>query len=217
MKILLIDHDDSFIYNIKAWLHQSPIELTIVNYHQLHDQFDYNLYQGLILSPGPKAPTDYPRSLDLLEKSKLPILGVCLGFQMMISLNGACITPYAPVLHGKTSELIWEEEVVKNFSFFNEKIKDKIKEKINETKVARYHSLGIDKKTVLKSGDLKEHILAYSPDQLAMIYFQNHKPRLGLQFHPESFLTENGEWWAKLVTNWFQSHQHQEVKRIEND
>lgn len=197
MKILLIDHDDSFIYNIKAWLHQFPIQLTILNYHQIPDHFDYNSFDGIILSPGPKAPEDYPKSLSLLNESPLPIFGICLGFQMMITLHGGTISPYTPVLHGKTSDLIWEEQFIKDDSLFDQKIIDQ--------KVARYHSLGIHKDTIMNLGDLKKNILAYSPDLLAMIYFQQNKPRLGVQFHPESFLTDNGEWWAKHVTNWFKS------------
>lgn len=199
MKILLIDHDDSFIYNIKAWLHHFPIELTIINYHELTDDFNFQAFEGLILSPGPKAPHDYPRSLDLLEKSPLPIFGICLGFQMMITLKGGAIAPYEPVLHGKISELIWDEELVNNNSIFHGKLM--------ASKVARYHSLGIHKNLVVKSEELQSNILAYSPDELAMVYCQKDQPRLGVQFHPESFLTENGEWWANLVSNWFQSLQ----------
>ena len=200
MNILLIDHDDSFIYNIKAWLQTTPCQLTIINYHQIPTDFNFLEFDGIILSPGPKSPNDYPRSLELLKTSTQPIFGICLGFQMMITIHNGNIHPYSPVFHGKTSALILEDKKINIPTF------DPLKNFLETNMlVARYNSLGLKKEEIKSFSPLQDLIFAYTPDEMAMIFYDSKNQRLSFQFHPESFLTEHSTIWAEVVNNWFQS------------
>lgn len=184
MRVLLIDHFDSFTYNIKAWLREAKdyqLQLDIVPYG---NEIDLGKYDFLILSPGPKSPSDYPLSLKLLAENKeLPILGICLGMQMMVYVEGGEISPYSPPLHGKTSSL----QIENNQLLFND---------IKEMKVARYHSL------VAKNLPSVFSMLASSPEQHPMAISHNEKKWLGVQFHPESFLTEQADILRRNILHW---------------
>ncbi len=181
MKILLIDHDDSFIYNVIAWIKDNKITVEIKNYYEINWQNELDKYDGYILSPGPKSPIDYPDSLSLLKKTKKPIFGICLGFQQMLFQKDLLVQPYSPPIHGKSSELIFKNE------------SDNFVKK--PTRVARYHSLA------LKTND--PSIIATTLDGYAMIY--KEKNLLGFQFHPESFLTENAKEFKDYALNFFLS------------
>lgn len=163
---LLIDHRDSFTQNIKAWL-ESRFEVTVRLFSELAEN-DLNDFDLIVLSPGPKSPNDYPSTLNLLKNiaDQKPVLGICLGLQIMNTVEGGTVTPYAPPLHGKTSLLETKISSLKNL------------------KIARYHSL-------------KCHLAAHfellaTSDNLPMITKHKNKNWLGFQFHPESFLTEQG-------------------------
>lgn len=184
MKALIIDHDDSFIWNIKAWL--SPFfEVKILNHTQLRasqiiDSKDYDL---IVLSPGPKSPLDYNESLNFLNQSnsQQPILGICLGWQMMVQVTSGQVTPYQPVYHGKTSILISENS------------------EINLKTVARYHSL-----ITIPNSDF--NILAYSEtDHHVMWAKSNLKKWMGFQFHPESFLTKDPLFFLNYLLDWIKT------------
>ncbi len=179
MKILLIDHDDSFIFNVIKWIKNDNFSVDIKNYHDINWISDLTQYDGFILSPGPKSPLDYPFSLKLIQNSSKPIFGICLGFQQMLFQKDLLVKPYSPAIHGKTSEIVFIKE---SDNFLNSK-----------TQVARYHSLAI--KTDASC------ILATCPDGHAMIYKENNL--LGFQFHPESFLTENSDVFKNYVINFF--------------
>lgn len=192
-KVLLLDHHDSFIYNIVAWLGQNlTVHVLNVDQFNLLSADDFNAllekekYLGIILSPGPKSPFDYQESLELEKKYRGPILGICLGFQMMLVNKGKTLSPYTPPLHGKTSHLLVEHPLFEELTM--------------PLEVARYHSLGFQ--NIPKN----EHILAFDESShLPMIYFHPEEKRLAFQFHPESFLTKESDKLALLVTKWFHS------------
>ncbi len=180
-KALIIDHDDSFIWNIKFWL-QPEFNITILNHSELkklQDSEQINTeYELVIFSPGPKSPENYPGSLDLLNKLKIPALGVCLGFQMMTLNHQGHVKAYCPPLHGKTSLLHCEYP------------------DYNNLRVARYHSLHCEPSDEFK-------ILARSQDDDVVMWAEHKKKKhLGFQFHPESFLTEHADKYKSYILNW---------------
>lgn len=181
-KALIIDHDDSFIWNIKFWL-EPEFNTTIINHSALSElpnpkQF-CEKFDLIIFSPGPKSPSDYPASLNLLRSLAQPVVGICLGFQMMISIAEGQVAPYSPPLHGKTSAL----DCAKLTEFHN-------------LAVARYHSLHC-----IPSEQFK--ILAYTQDDRTVMWAQHKtKKHLGFQFHPESFLTEHADKYKNYILKW---------------
>lgn len=173
---LIIDHDDSFIWNIKFWL-EPELQVSILNHRHLTTFEKLNYFDLIILSPGPKAPMDYPASLNILNSVDKPILGICLGFQMMILNSQGKVMTYSPPKHGKTSLLESSHE-------------------FQGLKVGRYHSIHCQPSTDFK-------ILATSQDDHCVMWGQHiSKKQMGFQFHPESFLTENPELYKKYILNW---------------
>ncbi len=172
---LLIDHDDSFIENIKFWL-QPEFKVFVINHAEIAS-LDMKNYDLIVFSPGPKAPQDYPHSLKLLTQLEQPVLGICLGFQMMSVVSGGEVETYSPPQHGKTSLL-------------------KAAGAFDRLAVGRYHSLRCE-----PSDDFE--VLATSRDDDCVMWAQHQtKKYLGFQFHPESFLTESSELYKKYILDW---------------
>jgi len=184
-RVVLIDHEDSFTYNIKAWLEQDErVDVRVLSYQELPDVPDdlTHSFDLVVFSPGPGCPEDYPGSLKFLRELTLenPFLGICLGMQMMMSLRGIKVQSLAPI-HGKVSTL-----ECKQHPLFKA---------IDTFQVARYHSLAVK--------DTGEHfdVLARSPEGYVMLIAEgNH---LGLQFHPESFLTQDSVQFRKNLLGQF--------------
>jgi anthranilate synthase/aminodeoxychorismate synthase-like glutamine amidotransferase len=176
LKVLLIDHRDSFTCNIKAWL-ESRFEVSLRLYSKVNEA-DLKNFNLVVISPGPNSPQDYPHTLQLLKNIDLkqPVLGICLGMQMMNVVEGGTVHPYSPPLHGKTSLL------QSKISF------------LHNLRVARYHSLQCK-----LSSDFET--LATSDDGIAMITKHKNKNWLAFQFHPESFMTENGSEFLNYVVS----------------
>jgi anthranilate synthase/aminodeoxychorismate synthase-like glutamine amidotransferase len=185
MKALLIDHDDSFTYNLRDWL--NPVFSVEVRNHrdlEVASPKNFSDFRLIVLSPGPKSPNEYPhiqKFVNELEPSK-KLLGVCLGMQIMNSCEGGKVIPYSPPLHGKTSELSVLDNDLAGFE---------------KLKVARYHSLECEMpKSIF-------NVLAEAnDDKKAMWMSHKTKSWLGFQFHPESFLTENSNSFLQYVKHW---------------
>ncbi len=194
MRVTLIDHYDSFTHNLVDWLLQSTIitEVELVEFDNkikmkhLFNKFD----RPLIFSPGPNSPKDIPSSKLLLQNAygKVPILGICLGFQLIAELNGLGITKVSKPFHGTAIEL----------KIFNQ---DGIFKGIQDrTEVARYNSLGVEYSPDLNT-NLKKMVSAISEDGMIQAiedFTYVQAPVIGLQFHPESFMTKES---ATLVNN----------------
>lgn len=184
MRALLIDHDDSFTENLRHWLKPIFETIDLISCHDLEaspantDVFSSH-YDLIVLSPGPNGPNDY--SLTLRYLKSLPktqaVLGVCLGLQIMVLLEGGVVQVYSPPRHGKQSNL---QIVSPQYSQFQ------------NYRVARYHSL-----KCLPNADF-ETIAVASDDKIPMWFVHKNKKWIGFQFHPESFLTENSD----QVLNW---------------
>lgn len=176
LKAVLIDHDDSFTFNLQHWLHGFVDKVEIINHKNIH-LHNFQSDDLIVLSPGPKSPSDYPHILNWLKNldSNQPLFGVCLGMQLMTLAEGGVVTPYSPPLHGKTSRLVSANE-------------------FNDTKIARYHSLKCD--------HLEKFNIVATSENIAMWVEHKNKKWLGVQFHPESFLTENTKALQNYIKSW---------------
>lgn len=185
MKAILIDHDDSFTYNLQHWLAPICTELKVINHRDLQKNLHANL---VVLSPGPKNPQEYPHVLDFINNlsSRTAVYGVCLGLQTLVYASGGKIKAYAPPLHGKKSKL----EVTAPLYRF-----------LHNSEVARYHSLYCAD----YNPQLFETLARSQDDKLPMWLKHREKKWMGVQFHPESFLTEKSDLHLKVLNDWLSS------------
>lgn len=180
--ILLIDNYDSFTYNLYQLIGSLGFNVVV----KKHDEITLKEIKELkpekiIISPGPKRPEDAGISMNVIKNfyKTTPILGVCLGHQCIGQLFGVKVIHAKEVLHGKTSQVHHDGNGI------FEGVK-------NPFAVARYHSLAIQK--VPERFDLR----AWTEDKEIMAIQHKEYPLHGIQFHPESFMTEDG---AKLMKN----------------
>ena len=176
--ILVIDNYDSFVYNLVQYLGQLGANPIVRRNDQITlEEIDDLDPQGVLISPGPGTPDDAGISRELILDSpgKRPVFGVCLGHQCIGEVFGATVTRAPDAMHGKTSTINHTGDGVFNGLS-------------NPIEVTRYHSLIVDRSTI---GDQLE-ITAESADGLVMGLRHKEHDIEGVQFHPESILTEAG-------------------------
>ncbi|MDP6857933.1 MAG: aminodeoxychorismate/anthranilate synthase component II [Candidatus Nitrosopelagicus sp.] len=195
MKFLIIDNYDSFVYNIAQRLGELGVKSDVVRNDRVTVEKIKNLdYDAIIISPGPGTPDDkryFGVCKQVIEElgPSMPILGVCLGHQGIISCFGGKVVNAGNVRHGKTSQV----------KHYGDSIFDGIK---NPFRATRYHSLVGDKTIIPNS--LKITAVAEDDGEVMGV---SHKKYLieGVQFHPESILTDEG---TKILGNF--------IKRVKN-
>lgn len=176
--ILLLDNYDSFVYNLDRYLQRLGQSTLVVRSDSISvDSISRLNISAVLISPGPKAPNDAGCSLEVIRKlgKHVPILGVCLGHQAIGQAFGANVVRAPMPYHGKIS-------VIEHHN------KGLFCDVPSPTKVGRYHSLIIDRETI---PDCLE-ITAWTADGLIMGVQHRDFPVHGLQFHPESILTDHG-------------------------
>lgn len=191
MKYLILDNYDSFTFNLyQQFLTVSKLnheELAVVRNDQIEisDILKIDLH-GIIISPGPGGPQDTGICAQVVEalQARLPILGICLGHQLAAWIHNANVVQAAQAMHGKTSSVVHKSEGL----FFG---------LASPMKVARYHSLIVDKSQVEKNFEID----ALAEDGTIMAIRHKAHPLFGIQFHPESFLSEQGD---LLLNNFYQ-------------
>lgn len=169
-QVLLVDHDDSFTHNIAEYLRKLGASVEVRNHKDLPAKPQAT---HLVLSPGPGAPEDYPHVQAYLEAFAGPVLGICLGHQMMAHATGAKVVEHHEVIHGKTSDLHEAKGFLQGFQ---------------GTPVARYHSLTVDPTSLQPH---HETVASLHDGTIMALHYQL-KPWWSLQFHPESMGTPNG-------------------------
>ena len=178
MKILLIDNYDSFTFNLYHYLSSLKCNVDIYRNDKIKtNEIIRKKYQIIVISPGPGNPNQAGSCLKIVKKlyKKIPILGVCLGHQIIGQAFGAKIINAKKIMHGKTSIISHKKKGIFRG----------IKNKIIAT---RYHSLIIDKKSISK--DLL--ITAETNDKIIMGIMHKKYDVHGVQFHPESIKTPIG-------------------------
>ncbi len=181
--VLMIDNYDSFTYNLVQYLGELGAEVRVVRNDQISvDEIEFLAPQRIVLSPGPCTPNEAGISLSVIERysGRLPLLGVCLGHQSIGQAFGGRIVHARKIMHGKTSQIFHRGEGV--FAGLQ-----------SPFEATRYHSLVIAKETL---PDCLE-ITAWTETEegeLDEIMGIRHKecPVQGVQFHPESILTQYG-------------------------
>ena len=184
MKILLIDNYDSFTYNLFHYLEALKCKVDVIRNDKISSKdIIRKKYKRIVISPGPGNPNQAGNCLKIVKdlSKKIPILGVCLGHQVIGQVFGAKIINAKKLMHGKTSKI------------FHNKIGifKGIKKNLIGT---RYHSLVIDRKTLNKNFI----ITAKTKDNVIMGIMHKSYNLHGLQFHPESINTKEG---MKLIRN----------------
>ena len=176
--LLMIDNYDSFTYNLVQYFSELGQEVVVERNDKISLKEIKNLNpEFLVLSPGPCTPNEAGISLDIVNnfKGKIPILGVCLGHQTIGQALGGKITHAKTIMHGKTSDIHHiNKGVFKGLS--------------NPFTATRYHSLDIDRKSL---PDCFE-ITAWTDDEEIMGIRHKELSIEGVQFHPESILSEHG-------------------------
>ncbi|MBX0315731.1 anthranilate synthase component II [Planococcus glaciei] len=185
--ILLIDHYDSFTYNIYQAAAELGEDVEVVRYGALTiDEILAKKPQAIILSPGPGHPEALPESLRLIRQvyQSIPILGICLGHQLIGAAFGGEISQAPIIRHGKVSLVAHEQQGI-------------FADLPNPVPVMRYHSLAVQADTMPLCFEV--HAAAMDDDTVMAIKHRDY-PVYGLQFHPESIGTPDG---AKLLGNFF--------------
>ena len=178
MKIILIDNYDSFTFNLYHYLSSLKVNVDVIRNDKINSyEILKRKYNKIVISPGPGNPDQSGNCLKIVESlyKKIPILGVCLGHQIIGQVFGSKIIQAKKLMHGKTSKIMSRKTGLLN--------------NLPKTfEATRYHSLIIDKKSLSK--DLK--ITAETKDGLIM-GIQHKKYHVhGVQFHPESIKTKLG-------------------------
>ena len=185
-KILVVDNYDSFVFNLVQYLQQLGADCTVVRNDQL-TVIDADNYDGVLISPGPGTPEAAGISVELVNycaQKQIPLLGVCLGHQVIAVAYGATVSRAPELLHGKTS-------------IVNHNNKSVLVDIPTPFTATRYHSLAIEKQT------LPDEIEVTGSTDSGVIMAIAHKtlPICGVQFHPESVLTEHG---YQMIGNWLE-------------
>lgn len=187
MKILVLDNYDSFTYNLVYQLHELGHQPTVVRNDKM-ELSEVNQFDKILLSPGPGIPDEAGIMKNLIREygPVKSILGICLGHQAIAEVYNASLFNLDEVLHGVTSRITFDEE---------EKLFVDIPREVN---VCHYHSWTVLPESV--NGDLK--VTATNDQGLVMGIAHKHFDVRGLQFHPESILTEYGK---EMIANWLGS------------
>lgn len=183
--ILMIDHYDSFTYNLYQMLVMQTDEIVeVVYYDHITEGHILSLKpSAIILSPGPGTPSEVPESLNVIRtfSGKIPILGVCLGLQCIAQVFGDCVSLAPQIMHGKIESITHNDSLL-------------FVDCPNPMLGTRYHSLSA---TLALESPLEILAHAKSDDTLMALKHKTH-PTYGLQFHPESYGTPHG---TQMISN----------------
>ena len=186
-KILVVDNYDSFVFNIVQYLQQLGAEVVVKRNDEVNAN-SINEFDGVLLSPGPGTPEEAGACIEIvnaaIEKQK-PLLGVCLGHQAIGAALGGKVSRAPELLHGKTSQVQHKNEGV-------------FKDLKSPFRATRYHSLAIE------NPNFPNDLIITATTESGVIMGVKHKtaPVEGVQFHPESVLTEGGH---RLLANWLET------------
>lgn len=190
-KILVIDNYDSFVYTLVGYLQELGAQTTVCRNDEITLERATVLadeYDGVLISPGPGDPAGAGVSIELIKwcgEHAKPMLGVCLGHQALAEAYGGTVTHAEELMHGKTSLVEHADHPI--FAGV-----------ANPFTATRYHSLAVVRQSVPQELE----IIAQTAGGVVMGLAHRTAPLWGLQFHPESVLTEQG---YQMLGNWLES------------
>ena len=196
-KILVLDNYDSFVYTLNGYLQQLGAETEVMrNDVVTHDALPALLsnYDAVLISPGPGTPADAGLSISVVKHAlthDLPVFGVCLGHQAIVEAMGATVRQAEELMHGKTSLVEHDDSLV-------------FRGVAQPFTATRYHSLAIVDSTVPDDLIVTSRTAPTETTPGGVIMGVRHvsKPIYGVQFHPESVLTQDG---YLMLGNWLES------------
>ncbi|WP_019631605.1 anthranilate synthase component II [Actinomadura atramentaria] len=184
VRVLVVDNHDSFVFTIVQYLRELGADCDVRSRPDVRAA-DADGADGVLLSPGPGHPADTGVCLDLVraaERTGRPLLGVCLGHQVIAHAFGAVVGPAPEVVHG------WAGRVHHDGAGVFRDVPDGFT-------ATRYHSLAVDPRTVAAPLDVTSRTV----DGVVMGVRHRDRPLEGIQFHPESVLSEHGH---RILGNW---------------
>lgn len=194
-RILVVDNYDSFVFNIVQYLHQLGAKVDVRRNTEVTIE-DASHYDGILLSPGPGTPAQAGVCIDIVKElgGVVPIFGVCLGHQAIAEAYGATVSRAPELLHGKTS-LVHHHNVG-------------VLAPLNSPFTAtRYHSLAVERDT------LPDELEVTGETDTGVIMSIKHRDKdiEGVQFHPESVLTEGGH---QMLAEWLSRCGDTEARKL---
>lgn len=191
VRILVLDNYDSFVYTLNGYLRQLGAETEVIRNDAISEAELPALlakFDAVLISPGPGTPAEAGLSIPTVKlalETNYPVFGVCLGHQAIAEAMGATVKSAPELMHGKTSKIQHQNSV----------IFEGLPQNFNAT---RYHSLAVVKETVPE--DLE--ITGQTESGVIMSLQHKSKPIFGVQFHPESVMTEGG---YQMLGNWLET------------
>ncbi|HEY0621088.1 MAG TPA: aminodeoxychorismate/anthranilate synthase component II [Kribbella sp.] len=184
-RILVVDNYDSFVYNLVQYLQQLQADTTVLRNDEVTPD-QVSEYDGVLLSPGPGTPEEAGACVDIVKEKggEVPIFGVCLGLQAIGVAYGGVVGRADELLHGKTSQVFHEGAGV-------------LAGLPSPFTATRYHSLAIEQDSV------PDVLQVTARTEAGVIMAARHRDVAveGVQFHPESVLTEGGH---RMLANWLE-------------
>jgi para-aminobenzoate synthetase component II len=191
VRILVLDNYDSFVYTLNGYLQQLGAETEVIRNDSITEAELPKVlenFDALLISPGPGTPASAGLSIPAVKhalKTDYPVFGVCLGHQAIAEAMGATVESAPELMHGKTSRVQHSQSMILNGL-------------PQDFLATRYHSLAVVRETV------PEDLLVTGQTESGVIMSLQHKtkPIYGVQFHPESVMTEGG---YHMLANWLES------------
>ncbi len=186
-RVLVVDNYDSFVFNLVQYLGQLGAEC-VVRRNDEPEALDVRGVDGVLLSPGPGTPEDAGASVEIVgrcEDEGVPLLGVCLGHQAIAVAHGATVERAPELLHGRTSEVLHDRAGV-------------LEDLPTPFTATRYHSLAVDEATL----PAQIEVTGRTAGGVVMALRHRDRPVEGVQFHPESVLTQGGH---VLLASWLRT------------
>lgn len=194
-RILCVDNYDSFVYTIVGYIKRLGASVDVVRNDEVGER--WKQYDGIVISPGPGTPKEAGQSCEIIEgaaRENIPLFGVCLGHQALAEVFGATVSHADELMHGKTSMITHDRDGI-------------FTDLPSPLRVTRYHSLAVAPHSL--TGDLV--VTASTEDGAVMALRHRDLPLYGVQFHPESILTQDGH---RIIANWLETVGVDEARTI---
>ena len=186
-KILLVDHQDSFVHTLANYIRQTGAQVVTVRYEHARAYLQQESFDLVVLSPGPGKPSDFKlaETIDEVLKQKIPLFGVCLGLQGIVEYFGGNLDQLDYPMHGKASEI-------------RVKVQSGLFADLGERFVAgRYHSLYARLATMPRELE----VTAMTEDEIVMAVAHKTLPVYAVQFHPETILSLPQQAGLRIISN----------------